>query len=81
VPGKTSLNPRKDAYTLKYQDRDGTLRVIRYNYHEDDLVFYVPKSAVDRDHNFLGLSYIDGDRIIALCPQDSWGPKVPPNVF
>jgi hypothetical protein len=82
APRKTSLQPKKNAYKLQYQDRDGTLKVIRFNYHEDDLVFYVPEPTVNRDRNFLGLAYHDGNRIIALCPQKGkWGPKVPPNAF
>jgi hypothetical protein len=81
APGQRSLRPKKNGLALRYQDRDGTLKTIRFNYHEDDLVFYVPVATVNRDRNFLGLAYHDGHRVIALCPQDKWGPKVPPNAF
>jgi hypothetical protein len=81
-PGETSLRPRSGNHsTLRYRERDGTLRTIRFNHKEDDLVFYVPARTVNRDHNFLGLAYYNGDRIIALCPQGQWGPKVSPLDF
>jgi hypothetical protein len=80
APGQSSLHLRKDHQALQYV-KNGNLGYIRFNYHEDDLVFYVPASAVDRDHNFLGLAYHDGNRIIAVCPQPNWGPMVPPSVF
>ncbi len=81
APGQTSLRPRMDAHKLTYLDPAGTLETIRFNYHEDDLVFYVPVQAVNRDRNFLGLAYKDGDSIIAICPQPRWGPRVPPSAF
>lgn len=81
APGMSSLQLRKNHRSLPYVKQNGNLSYIRFNYHEDDLVFYVPASAVDRDHNFLGLAYHDGNRIIAVCPQPNWGPMVPPSVF
>ncbi|MDO8188343.1 hypothetical protein Q5424_10100 [Conexibacter sp. JD483] len=80
-PGELSLRPRRPAAKVSYLDRDGQLRTIRFNFHEDDLVFYVPAGAVDRDRNFLGLGYYDGRRIVAVCPQGAWGPRVPANAF
>lgn len=81
APGRTSLRPNEGYLTLRYRERDGTLKRIRFNHNEDDLVFNVPKSTVNRDQNFLGLAYHDGNRIIALCPQRQWGPKVSPLDF
>jgi len=80
-PGQTSLRPRKAYYRLTYRERDGTLKRIRFNHNEDDLVFYVPQSTVNRDRNLLGLVYHDGNRMIAICPQGQWGPKVSPLDF
>lgn len=81
APGRTSLRPREGYSILRYLERDGTLKRIRFNHNEDDLVFNVPKSTVNRDRNFLGLAYHDGNSIIALCPQEQWGPKVSPSDF
>jgi hypothetical protein len=75
------LRPKKGHYTLTYRERDGALKRIRFNHNEDDLVFYVPEATVDRDRNLLGLAYHDGKRIIAVCPEDQWGPKVSPLDF
>jgi hypothetical protein len=80
APGHTSLVPKKGASELRYE-KDGVLKTIRFNVRKDDLVFYVPVKTVDRDHNFLGLGYWDGSRIVAVCPQPQWGPKVPPSGF
>ncbi|MGB0872691.1 MAG: hypothetical protein ACPGYP_06090 [Solirubrobacterales bacterium] len=80
-PGKVSIPPNGGDRELNYQDQSGVLKTITFSHNEDDLVFYVPKETVDKEENFLGLAYIDGSDVIALCPQSSWGPKVPPSAF
>ena len=65
-------------YLLKLLKQPGAPMARR---HADDLVFYVPVRTVNRDHNFLGLGYFDGKRILAVCPQPKWGPRVPPSAF
>jgi hypothetical protein len=79
--GTSSLRLRKGYQTFRYEDGNHVARTIRFNYHDDDLVFYVPARTVNRDRNFLGLGYEKGGRIIGLCPQQRWGPKVPPSIF
>jgi hypothetical protein len=79
-PRQTSLHLRDSSVSLVVEDRGGRTRV-RFNPGEDDLVFYVPKSAVRREANFAGLAYVPGDRVIALCPQRFWGPKVQPGYW
>lgn len=81
-PRDSSLHLRKGYHTLSFQNKQGTVvKTVPFNFHEDDLVFYVPADAVDQEDNFLGLGFESGGRIIAVCPQDQWGPRVPPNVF
>lgn len=51
-------------------------------YHEGDLVFYVP--APKRHgalENVVGMAYIKGHEIIALCHPEDWGPKEPAGDF
>lgn len=51
-------------------------------YHEGDLVFYVP---APRHHgaieNVVGMAYVKGHEIIALCHPEDWGPKEPAGDF
>jgi hypothetical protein len=53
------------------------------NFHYGDLVFYVPaphdgEGALD---NVVGMAYVKGHEIIALCRPVDWGPKVPAASF
>lgn len=45
-------------------------------YHEGDLVFYVPAphrhGAIE---NVVGMAYLKGHEIIALCHPEDWGPR------
>lgn len=81
APGRRSLRPRRGSPYIEYSDEDHVVTRVHFNRNEDDLVFYVPKATVDRDRNFLGLGYLRGGRVIAVCPQGKWGPKVPPASF
>jgi hypothetical protein len=52
-------------------------------YHYGDLVFYMP---APRHHsggreNIVGVAYVKGTDIIALCPPDTWGLHVPAASF
>lgn len=51
-------------------------------FHEGDLVFYVP---APRHHgaieNVVGIAYVKGHEIIALCRPEDWGPKEPAGDF
>lgn len=79
-PGERTLKIRSTSERLPYV-QNGVRRTIRYNADEDDLVFYVPQQTVNRDRNFLGLAYVNGRRVVALCPQERWGPKLSPGFF
>lgn len=79
-PGESSLRLTRESVHVRYADA-GVVKTIRYNHDEDDLVFYVPERTVNRDLNLLGLAYVRGDRIIALCPQGQWGPRLAPAYF
>lgn len=53
------------------------------HFHFGDLVFYVPtprdgSGALD---NVVGIAYVKGHEIIALCHPWDWGPKVPAESF
>jgi hypothetical protein len=64
---------------LSSLDPGGTLDP---GYHEGDLVFYVPAphhhGAIQ---NVVGVAYVKGHEIIALCDPDDWGPKEPAGDF
>ena len=53
------------------------------HYHYGDLVFYVPKlrHGPDALENVVGMAYVRGHEIIALCDPSDWGPKVPAETF
>lgn len=80
-PKKRSLQLTTSSAKIVFQKPDNTVTVLRFNINQDDLVFYVPAKAVDKEKNFVGLGYYDGKQILALCPQDQWGPKVPPPLW
>jgi hypothetical protein len=80
APGESSLKLGPASERLPYVDHN-RIKTIRYNPDEDDLVFYVPKRTVNRARNFLGLAYVAGRRVVAVCPQERWGPKVSPSDF
>jgi hypothetical protein len=53
------------------------------DFHYGDLVFYVPaphdgEGALD---NVVGMAYVRGHEIIALCRPQDWGPKVRAETF
>lgn len=51
-------------------------------YHEGDLVFYVPAPRHDGAlENVVGMAYVKGHEIIALCHPEDWGPKEPAEDF
>lgn len=79
-PGASSLRLTRDSARIRYAE-GSAIKTIRYNRDEDDLVFYVPEPTVNRDLNLLGLAYVRGDRVIALCPQSQWGPRLAPAYF
>lgn len=81
APGATSMRLGADSRALRVIDPNGAVKTIRFNPNQDDLVFYVPRSAVEEPRNFVGLAYWDGQQVIALCPQTHWGPKIPPGYW
>jgi hypothetical protein len=81
APGTTSMRLGTNARALKLIEANGAVKTIRFNPNEDDLVFYVPRSAVEVPRNFVGLAYWDGRRVLAVCPQTHWGPKIPPGYW
>ncbi len=68
---QTSLAPGKTSATV-YR-RKGSV------------VFYLPRSAnqtrSEQLDGVVGIAYVDGRRVLALCPPGRWGPKVPAGEF
>lgn len=81
APGESSFQLSPASREIEMVRTDGSVKRIRFNENEDDLVFYVPAAAVNTRNNFLGLGYLAGDRILAVCPQERWGPRVPPGLW
>lgn len=53
------------------------------HYHFGDLVFYVPapRDGAGALDNVVGIAYVKGHEIIALCHPENWGHKVPAETF
>jgi hypothetical protein len=54
-------------------------------FHRGDLVFYMPRShhqsVTHHVPGVVGIAYVDGPRVLVICPQERWGPKRPAETF
>lgn len=64
----------------------GPKQTLNPHYHYGDLVYHMPiprpkPRGWKAIHNIVGIAYIKGRDIIALCPPDSWGEHAPAGTF
>jgi hypothetical protein len=64
----------------------GPKQTLNPHYHYGDLVYHLPiphpkPPGWDAIHNVVGIAFVNGRDIIALCPPEAWGEHAPAGTF